>query len=135
MALLKAFPQKRYNASVNIQFFDHTSNNKPVLREDVRLRDLRWELSPEKRRIALELELTPFIERPSIEIYIANGRGEKAGSLTIIETLDYQLSVVVHLRDKEPTDPYTIHAAVYYTSLEQGKRQIVHTIRETFTVG
>jgi hypothetical protein len=131
---LKHAPYQRYNALVNINFFDDTSNNKPLLREDVRIRDLRWELSPEKRRIALEFELTPFIERPSLEVYIANGRGEKAGALTIIETLDYEFSVVVHLRDKEPTDPYTIHAAVYYTSLEQGKRQIVHTKAITFTV-
>ncbi len=131
---MKQFPQQRYNAFVNINFFDHTSNNKPALREDVRILDLRWELSPEKRRIALEFELTPFIERPSIEIYISNGRGQKAGALTVIETLDHTISLVVHLRDAEPTDPYTLKAAVYYTSIEQGKRQIVHTKTITFTV-
>lgn len=120
---------------VNINFFDDTSDDKPVLREDVRIRELKLELSPEKRRVAVEFDLTPFIERPSLEVYVANGRGEKAGSITVIETLDHKFSLVIHLRDREPTEEYELQAAVYYAALEQGgPRQFVHTKTISFSV-
>lgn len=111
---------------MNINFFDDPSQ-KPALREDVKIRHIQAEVSPEGRRVAVDFELTPFIERPSVDILVINGRGEKAGSLTIIETLDYRFGIVVHLRDKEPTDAYELHARLYYASLEEGQRQVVDT--------
>jgi len=104
------------------------------MREDVRIRDIMLEVSPEGRRVAVDLELTPFIERPSIQIAIVNGNGEPAGSSTIIETLDHKFGLVVHLRDREPTEEYQVTVMAYYTSLEEGARQVVHQLTKGFTV-
>lgn len=117
---------------MNINFFDDP-NETPRMREDVRIERLRLEVSPEAQRLAVDLELTPFIERPTVELYLANERGEKAGLLTIIETLDRTISVVMHLRDPQPADSYTLRAQIYYSSVETDiSRQVVDTVRQDF---
>ncbi len=118
---------------MNINFFDDP-HDRPVMREDVRLKDIQIEVAPEGRRVAFDLELTPFIERPSIDLLLENERGEKAGALTIIETMNPRVGVVVHLRDKSPTAVYHLSATVYYASIERGKRQIVHQMQTSFQI-
>lgn len=103
------------------------------MREDVRLEALRVEISPEGRRVAIDLEITPFIERPTVELTLTNGHGHKAGLLTIIETLDRTIQVVMHLRDQETANPYTLHAILYYASVESElKRAPVDDLSLTF---
>ena len=104
------------------------------MREDVRIKDIQTDVAPDGRRVAVDLELTPFIERPTIELYLENENGEKAGAITIIETMDFRVGVVVHLRDKTPTANYTITATVYYAALEKGERQVVHRFQKTFAI-
>lgn len=118
---------------MDINFYDDP-NDRPVMREDVRIRDMQLEVSPEGRRVAVDFDITPFIERPSIQLFVVNASGEKAGSLTVIETLDNKFGLVIHLRDKEPTETYEIHAHVYYASLEDGTRQTVHTLKKAFSI-
>ncbi len=117
---------------MEINFFEDP-DSAPRMREDVRIERIRLEVSPEGRRVAVDLEMTPFIERPTVELYLANERGEKAGLLTIIETLDRKISVVMHLRDQEPTETYTLTARVYYATVtEQMQRQVVDTLEQSF---
>lgn len=118
---------------MDINFFDD-SDDKPALREDVRIRKLDIDVAPDKRRVALDFELTPFIERPSVNIRVTNSAGEKAGALTVIETLDTKFSVVVHLRDNQPTANYTVEATLYFVSIEDGTRQSVHTFIQSFSL-
>lgn len=102
---------------MDINFFDDPQET-PRMREDVRFEKLRVEVSPEGKRVAVDVAITPFIERPTIELLMTNGNGEKAGLLTIIETLDRVIQVVIHLRDREKANPYTLRASLYYASMD-----------------
>lgn len=105
------------------------------MREDVRIEAMRIEVSPEGRRVAVDVMVTPFIERPTIELTLLNGEGAKAGLLTIIETLDRTIQVVMHLRDSETFNPYTLQAVLYYTSVDEDlKRQKVDDLHLKFEV-
>jgi hypothetical protein len=106
-----------YNQIMDINFFDNPQEA-PRMREDVRFEKLHVEMSPEGRRVAVDVAITPFIERPTVELTLVNGQGHKAGLLTIIETLDRVIQVVMHLRDAETINPYTLRAALYYASIE-----------------
>ena len=77
----------------------------------------------------LQSDLTspPFIERPSIEVTVKNILGAPAGSLTVVETLDTNFSLTLHLRDREPTDVYEVSATLYYATPETGRTN-VHTV-------
>jgi hypothetical protein len=110
---------------MEINFFDDPSEA-PKSREDVKVNQIGLYLHEDKRRVSVGFDITPFIERPCIEVTAVNERGEKAGSLHVIDSLDANFSLVMHLRDKEPTDTYEIKAVLYYATPET-ERVNVHT--------
>ena len=106
---------------MDIEFFDDSSAM-PRAREDVRFNQLALYLHPSgSRRVAVGFDITPFRERPSVEVEVRNTRGEWAGSLTVIETLDANFHLTLHLRDREPTTIYHLKATLYYGSSQEGK--------------
>ncbi len=118
---------------MNINFFDDPGRA-PRVREEVRFQRLGFYIHPpDGRRIAVGFDITPFIERPSIEVAVTNAQGEKAGSLTVIQTLAANFHLTLHLRDHSPTDTYTVEATLYYASPEEG-RQMVDRLTATLDV-
>lgn len=118
-----------------INFFDD-GIELPKEREDVRLKQLGLFVHEDGRRIAVGFNLTPFRERPSLDVTLRNDRGEEAGSLTVIEALSPNFNLTMHLRDREPTSIYSVEAIVYYL-LRDGnkrKRQIVDRKEATIDV-
>lgn len=110
---------------MEIQFFDNR-DDAPKNRDDVRILRARTEMAPEGRRVAVDMELTPFIERPTIEIRLVNDRGESAGLTNIIESLDRIIRVVMHMRDKTPAEQYQAQIRIYYAHIDENmKRQMV----------
>lgn len=101
-------------------------------RADVRLKNLGVFVYEDGRRVAVGFELTPFRERPSLEIVATNARGEKAGSMTVIEALSPNFSLTLHLRDQEPTSDYELEAMVYYQDEGESSRMVVDRKRVTF---
>lgn len=116
---------------MDIQFFDNPLEG-PRAREDVRMKQIGLYVHEGGRRVAFGVELTPFLERPSIEVRIRNGALQPAGSLNVIETLTPNFSLNMHLRDAKPTDPYELTAVVYYQTPET-ERVNVHTETVSFT--
>ncbi|MCP4424982.1 MAG: hypothetical protein GY803_10850, partial [Chloroflexi bacterium] len=110
---------------MDIKFFDDPFEG-PKLREDVKINRLGLFMHEDGRRVAVGFDVTPFLERPSLQVTFTNERGEEAGSLHVIETLQTNFSLTVHLRDKEPTDTYVVTAVVYYATPET-ERVNVHT--------
>lgn len=103
----------------------------PKSREEVRLNNLGLYVHEDGRRVAVGFDLTPFRERPCLEVRVVNARGEKAGWLNVIETLNTNFSLTMHLRDKEPTDLYEATAIVYYQTPET-ERLDVHQVVKQF---
>ncbi|MFQ5435715.1 MAG: hypothetical protein ACE5FD_12635 [Anaerolineae bacterium] len=116
---------------MEIQFFDDPFEA-PRAREDVRLKQLGIFVHEDKRRVAIGFDLTRFLERPCLEVTITNANGKWASSLNVIETLETNFSLTMHLRDQEPTERYAVTAVVYYDHPEQKERQVVHTYQADF---
>lgn len=114
---------------MEIQFFDEPGEG-PKPREEVRIKQLGLYLHEDRRRVAVGFDITPFLERPSIQVTITNPAGEKVGSLHVIESLETNFSLTVHLRDPEPADTYKVEATLYYASPER-ERTDVHTVTRT----
>lgn len=115
---------------MQIDFFDNPDET-PKSREEVKIKQLGLYMHEDGKRVAVGFDITPFLERPSIEVTITNERGEKAGSLHVIETLDTNFSITMHLRDKEPTDLYDVKVVIYYATPET-ERTDVHTYERQF---
>lgn len=114
---------------MEIQFFDNSFET-PKSREDVRLKQLGLFLYDDLRRVAVGFDITPFLEPPSIQVTITNPHGEEVSSLHVIETVDRNFHLTMHLRDKEPAETYEVKAVIYYATPET-ERMDVHTVRRT----
>lgn len=108
---------------MDIKFFDDPLES-PRPREDVRIRQIGLFVYPDLRRMQFGVELTPFLERPSLEVIIHNGGGSPAGSLHVIETLTPNFSLTMHLRDQETTNPYELTTVVYYSWPDKEKIEV-----------
>ena len=117
---------------MRVNFFDDPLQS-PRPREDVRINQLGLHVFPDGRRVAIGFDITPFLERPSIDVTVTNAVGEEAAALTVIEAYETNFSLTMHLRDKEPAQTYTVQAELYYRSPEEG-RQTVHIETATFDV-
>ena len=115
---------------MDVQFFDDPLQG-PRSREDVRIKQIGLFIYEGGRRLMFGLELTPFRERPSVEVTLTNAEGRPAGSLHVIDTLTPNFSLTIHLRDDEITEPYQLTATVYYATPET-ERTDVHSKTITF---
>lgn len=102
---------------MRINFFDDPLQQ-PKSREDVRIKQIGLFVHEDSRKVSFGLELTPFLERPSIEVTLTNGEGRPAGALTVIETMTPNFSLIIHLRDEALCDPYRLTAEIYYATPE-----------------
>ena len=93
----------------------------PLPPEEVRIRELTIEPWPDGRRVRVNLELTPFQNRPNGEISIKNVDGEEVSSVSFIETIDPKMQFNMHLRTLETQGEYSVHAIIFYPILESAE--------------
>ncbi len=87
--------------------------------EEVRLREVQITAQPERGRVKIHLELTPFLKRPDISLTITDSKGKEAARATILETMLAKLELTIHLRDPVHGSEYTMETVVYYQKLPQ----------------
>jgi len=115
---------------MKVQFFDDPTRG-PVPREDVRFKGLGLFLYEDRRRVAVGFDITPFRERPNIEVSLTNEEGGEVASLHVIEALEANFNLTMHIRGQSTSDLCEVEANLYYTSLENGSRMVVDTLRRT----
>jgi len=76
----------------------------PRAPSDVRFRRVTAEAYADRQRVKLTYELSPFLQRPNVEILLEGPPGTVLGSVTIIETIDSCFSLTVHLRADPPSE-------------------------------
>ena len=86
--------------------------------QQVRILELRAEpWSEDGRRVRIHLEVTPFLERPNIEVEIANVKGDAVSSISIIETIDARMAFTMHLRGNPLDGKFTLSASLSYPEI------------------
>jgi len=102
----------------------HDPSDIPLPPEDVRIRELRVEPLQDRRRVRLLIEITPFQQKPNLEIKIMTATGHEAASLSIIEAIDYKMQFTVHLKDESASGEYIAESSPL-TSARQHSRSPV----------
>jgi hypothetical protein len=103
----------------------------PLPPEEVRIRELTAEPWPDRRKVRVKLELTPFQKRPNGEINILNDKGEEVISVSFIETIDPKMQFTMHLRTLETEGEFTVTATVFYPILENTEETEENSIQES----
>ena len=117
---------------MQVQFYDNLEGG-PRSREEVRFNRLGLYVYDDGRRVAVGFDLTPFMERPSILVQVRNAEGKEAASLSVIEAMQPNFNLTLHLRDDTRKDPYEVEAVLYYIN-EEGDRQICDRHVRSFQV-
>ena len=115
---------------MRIEFFDNPLQESRS-RGDVRFNQLGIYVFEDRKRIAVGFDVTPFRERPSIDVSIVNNTGAEEASLSIIEAMQSNFNLTMHLRDPVPDRQYNIQALLYYRTAD-GDREVVDNISRLF---
>jgi hypothetical protein len=79
-------------------FFFADPNVERLPPTETRLLDLRAEPEPDGKRIRVFLDLTPFQQKPDIELLLFDSAGREASSASIIEPVGWNLELTLHIR-------------------------------------
>ena len=70
----------------------------PLPPKEVRILAASAQPAPDRRRVALNITLTPFLEYPNLEVVLYRPDGAEERSLTIIGTMERDLMVTLHVK-------------------------------------
>ncbi len=98
--------------SVEIEFLEPEESPRPP--EEVRFRSAHARPYPDGRRVRVEIELTPFQLRPTIELALVDRNGEELASTTVVEAVATHLELTLHLRREAPPGPLTARFSLLY---------------------
>ena len=106
----------------------------PRPRAEVRLADVTVKPYPDGRRMKLHFSLTPFLERPSVDMAVTNPAGSEVASLHLIEAMDTAFDFTIHLRGPEPRGAHHLRLVLFYPESDEpgAPRQIVDEQTVTF---
>jgi hypothetical protein len=97
---------------VDIEF--RSSSEVPLPPAEIRFRSLQIEPYSDRRRVRLLLELTPFQERPNVDIVFFDPAGEIAASAHIVEASEPKMSLTVHFRQVAQAGTYVARLILGY---------------------
>jgi len=111
-------------------FFNSTDIPQP--RDKIKIERLEAQPYPDGWRVRVVLELTPFQERPSLDIHVRTVEGRLVSEMTVIETMIRHMEFTVHIRGvASPVGDYIADAALYYG---EDPSQAQHRFQVPFSV-
>jgi len=87
----------------------------PRPRDEIRLRQLA--VTPMSHgRLRVDIRLTPFLERPNLDLDVVDSAGESLARTTVVEADSSHFSLTMHLRGRPALGEYTLRGALSYAS-------------------
>jgi hypothetical protein len=115
----------------NIDFFE--SHDVPQPRDKVRIESVTATPYPDGWRVKLVIEVTPFQERPNLEIRVRSAAGRDVSQLSVIETMHRHMEFTIHIRGvASPAGSYTLGVDLYYgedRTTPQDRHEVVFSIQ------
>lgn len=101
----------------------------PLPPSEVRLRSIDVQPYPDRRRLKVRLELTPFQVAPDIELALKDEQGGYLASASIIGAISNIMTLTLHMRAEPRSQHCTVEASLAYNELGT-----VHTETVAFSV-
>jgi hypothetical protein len=106
-----------------LNFFESTDIPQP--RDKIKIESVEANPYPDGWRVKLVIRVTPFQERPNLEITIDNIDGRRVAELTVIETMHRHMEFTIHIRGvPTPVGSYIVKTELYYE--DRAKAQSFH---------
>lgn len=86
--------------------------------QEVRILALHAESWPDQsRRVRVTVDVTPFLERPNLEVTLTDENNDEVSSINIIESIDARMTFTMHIRRDESKGPYLLSAKIVYPEI------------------
>jgi hypothetical protein len=118
---------------MDIQFFDNNLNHNraPQPRDKVRIEKLVVTPYPDRFRVHIQVNVTPFQDRPNVLLVAHDEADTIVSELDIIETMHAEMEFTMHIRNVEdPAGLYTLTADLFYETRNPPLDRRI----ETFTI-
>jgi hypothetical protein len=110
-----------------MEFFINDPNTQRASPAETRLLEIRAEPDIDGKRVRVTLDLTPFQQKPYIELILADSDGSEVALASIIEPVGWKLTLTMHIRKTGATvGKYTLTANLSYPELGTIDRQTIH---------
>ena len=107
-----------------MEFFINDPNINRYSPAETHLLDLRANPDLDGKRLRVALDLTPFQQRPIIELDLTDSTGNEVASASIIEPVGWKLELTLHIRKAGPTNGiYELAASLSYPELGEIDRR------------
>ena len=116
----------------------------PLPPDEVRIRALRVNPLPNGRLMHVYLEVDPFQKRPNADLTISDNEGREVASTSIIESMDRNIEIRMHVRGAVREREYSLKAILFYAEIEEEstsegeikpfERRVVDTAETSFTI-
>ena len=115
-----------------MEFFFDDPNIQRLPPAETRILDLHVEPYPDGQRLRVALKLTPFQQRPCIDLTLRDDLGNETGSVSIIEPANWILELTMHVKKSAPTaGRYSLSARLSFPDLDEAdQREITFSILE-----
>jgi len=102
-----------------MDIFFHDPSEVPLPPEQVRILEAKAMPYPDRRRVKVYIEVTPFLKRPSAEVLILDPDDNVVAEADIIETMARRIELTLHLRDQVPAEQYKLKVNLFYQMQEE----------------
>lgn len=96
-----------------MEFFLPEDNLNRMTPAETRITALGAKPYSDGRRVRVDVEMTPFQQRPHLEITLANADGREVASASVVEPMSWKIEFTLHIRG-ELRSPYTLTASLFY---------------------
>ena len=104
----------------------------PLSPEEIRFRNVKLTLYPDRHRVKVAMSLTPFISPPNIEIDVRDESDHRVANAVIVGVSGPGLAVTLHLRGEVPAGDYKFLLSLGYQENENvDQREVILQIPES----
>ncbi len=94
-------------------------NNDRKSPEETRILNLSVEPYPDAKRVRVNLELTPFLTRPHLDLVILDPSEKECATASIIEPMTWKQEFTVHLRTEKQVGKYKLYMRLFYPPCDE----------------
>jgi hypothetical protein len=85
---------------------------------EVRFRAAEVSLYPDRSRVKVNFGMTPFLERPNIELVVLDSDQTEIASSSVVDNTETELSLTLHIRQEAPPGDYAVRLTLGYPDLQ-----------------
>ena len=100
-----------------MDIFFNDPSDVPLPPDQIEVRELTGQPNQDGSRVLVRFEVTPFQERPNIEITLTNQAGEQVAGFSVVEAIENKMDFTLHLREPQSKGDYELSMQVIYTDL------------------